>query len=108
MTSVLGISAAPGAADSAIDDAQIIASVRHREAARLAQAELERFAAVVEPLADDDRDRPTACPLWNVRQLVAHVTGAAAAFTSWSLFRRQATRQSNGPIACGARISWTR
>lgn len=90
MTSVPNTSTASGAADLALDDAHTIASVRHSEAARLAQTELQRFLALVETLAEDDWELPTACPLWNVRRIVAHVTGAAAAFTSWSLFRRQA------------------
>ena len=66
-----------------------IAEVRHREATRLAQTELECFVAVVETLDDEGRNRPTACPLWNVRQLVAQSPDAAAAYTSWLLFRRQ-------------------
>jgi uncharacterized protein (TIGR03083 family) len=90
MTAVLPPSAASGAMNPAVADARLIAHFDHAEAAPLARAELERFLAVLETLTDEDWCRPTACPLWDVRQVVAHVVGAAAAFTSWSLFRRQA------------------
>lgn len=90
MTAVLPTSAASSAMNPAVADARLIAPLDHAEAARLARAELERFLAVLETLTDEDWGRPTACPLWDVRQVVAHVAGAAAAFTNWSLFRRQA------------------
>src|ERR1700736_5121995 len=89
MTSLLDGSIASGAANRAVVDAHSIPALGHGEAAVLAQTELERFVTVLETLSHDDWDRPTACPLWNVREVVAHVTGAAAAFTSWALFRRQ-------------------
>lgn len=49
----------------------------HEQAAVLAAEEYRRCADAVAALADDDWDRPTDCPLWTVRQLVAHVTGMA-------------------------------
>lgn len=47
------------------------------------------FPALIETLAEGNWRRPTACPAWDVRQLVAHVVGAAATFASWSQFGRQ-------------------
>ena len=72
-----------------LSDAASIPSLTHTEAAEMAAVELERFLACVEALALADWDQPTACPLWNVRQVVAHVTGAAASYARWSQFKRQ-------------------
>ena len=49
----------------------------------------ERFLALVTSLSEDEWEKPTACPLWNVRQILAHVTGAAASYARWSEFKRQ-------------------
>src|SRR5713101_3472179 len=76
---------------SSISDAASIPSLTHTEAAEMATVELERFLACVEALAPADWEQPTACPLWNVRQVVAHVTGAAASYARWSEFKRQAS-----------------
>lgn len=73
----------------ALSDATSIPSLTHPEAAEMATVELERFLACVEAFAPADWEQPTACPLWNVRQVVAHVTGAAAAYARWSEFKRQ-------------------
>jgi uncharacterized protein (TIGR03083 family) len=55
----------------------------------MTRLELERFLALVTSLSTDDWEKPTVCPLWNVRQILAHVTGAAASFAHWSEFKRQ-------------------
>ncbi len=73
----------------ALSDATSIPQLAHPEAAEMAIVELERFLTLVESLAPADWEQPTACPLWNVRQVVAHVTGAAAAYARWSEFKRQ-------------------
>jgi uncharacterized protein (TIGR03083 family) len=70
-------------------DAARIPSLTHREAAEMAAVELERFLTLLESLAPADWEQPTACTLWNVRQVVAHVTGAAAAYARWEEFKRQ-------------------
>jgi uncharacterized protein (TIGR03083 family) len=72
-----------------LSDAASIPSLTHPEAAEMATVELERFLACVKALAPADWDQPTACTLWNVRQVVAHVTGAAASYARWSQFKRQ-------------------
>ena len=74
---------------SSISEAASIPSLTHTEAAEMAAVELEGFLACVEALAPADWDQPTACTLWNVRQVVAHVTGAAASYARWSEFKRQ-------------------
>lgn len=63
----------------------------------MAAVELERFLALVESLAPANWDQPTVCTLWNVRQIVAHVTGAAAAYARWSEFKRQYSRKVQRP-----------
>lgn len=76
-----------------LSDAASIPSLTHTEAAEMAAVELERFLACVEALAPADWDQPTVCTLWNVRQVVAHVTGAAASYAHWSEFKRQHSRK---------------
>lgn len=74
---------------TALSNAASIPSLTHAEAAEMAAVELENFLALMESLAPADWEQPTACPLWNVRQVVAHVTGAAAGYARWSQFKRQ-------------------
>jgi uncharacterized protein (TIGR03083 family) len=75
--------------DGTAQDAASIPPLAHREAASMAKIELERFLALLEKLSDDDWNKPTVCTLWNVRQMVAHVAGAAASYARWSEFKRQ-------------------
>jgi uncharacterized protein (TIGR03083 family) len=63
----------------------------------MAKLELERFLAVVTSLSDDDWEKPTACTLWSVRQVVAHVTGACASSARWSEFKRQGNSKVQRP-----------
>ena len=69
--------------------ARAISPLSHREATAMAMLELERFLTLVTSLSEDDWEKPTVCPLWSVRQILAHVTGAAAAYARWSEFKRQ-------------------
>jgi uncharacterized protein (TIGR03083 family) len=73
----------------ALEMARRIPPLAHNEAAAMASVELERFLTLVESLESDDWEKPTACPLWNVRQILSHVTGAAASYARWSEFKRQ-------------------
>lgn len=66
-----------------------IQPLTHSEAIAMARLELDRFLALVTTLSDDDWEKPTACTLWNVRQMLAHVTGAAASYARWAEFKRQ-------------------
>jgi uncharacterized protein (TIGR03083 family) len=77
-------------ADAALPrDATQISALGHEEATALAYAEFARFLALVEDLPADAWGRPTACSLWDVRQVVAHVAGAAAGYARWREFGRQ-------------------
>jgi uncharacterized protein (TIGR03083 family) len=44
---------------------------------RLAETEYRRVSDAVDALRPDDWTRPTDCPAWDVRQLVAHIAGQA-------------------------------
>src|SRR5260370_8714604 len=72
-----------------LSDGASIRSLLHPEAAEMAAVDLERFLRLLESLAPVDWAQSTACPLWNVRQVVAHVTGAAASYASFEEFKRQ-------------------
>ena len=78
-------------------DARSIPALGHNEAAARATEELARFLALAEALAPEDWARPTACSRWDVRQVVAHVAGAAAAWASWAQFRRQGSWRARRP-----------
>ncbi len=73
----------------ALVHARAILPLSHREAMGMATLELERFLALVTSLSEDAWEQPTACPRWNVRQMLAHVTGSAASWARWSEFKRQ-------------------
>jgi uncharacterized protein (TIGR03083 family) len=81
----------------ALMHARAIPLLPHDEAVAMAKLELERFLALVTSLSDDEWENPTACTLWNVRQLLAHVTGASAAYASWSEFMRQGSPKVQRP-----------
>jgi uncharacterized protein (TIGR03083 family) len=57
-----------------------------------ARTEYHRFAALLDGLADEDWARPTVCPPWDVRRLVAHVLGATEANASPAEMLRQLRR----------------
>src|SRR5260221_327707 len=73
----------------ALVQARAILPLSHREAMGMATLELERFLALVTSLSEETWEKPTACTRWNVRQMLAHVTGAAASYARWSEFKRQ-------------------
>lgn len=69
--------------------AHTIPALTHSEAAVLAQTEYARLLAVLEALDGDDWQQPTYCAAWTVRDMVAHLAGACAGWSSWAEFRRQ-------------------
>ena len=44
---------------------------------------------MLEALDGDDWQQPTYCATWTVRDMVAHLAGAWAGWSSWAEFRRQ-------------------
>ena len=57
--------------------ATVRAGIGRPTAMRLAETEYQRIADAVDALAPDGWTRPTDCTDWDVRQLVAHVSGMA-------------------------------
>ncbi len=81
----------------ALVHARAIPALTHQEARAMATLELERFLSLVTSLSPDDWEKPTVCPLWNVQQILAHVTGASAAYARWSEFKRQGNANVQRP-----------
>ncbi len=80
-----------------IQDAARVPAITRAEACVLAETEFDCFLSLAESLAPGDWAKPTACTLWNVQQIVAHVAGAYTAFASWAEFKRQFdTRPARG------------
>lgn len=71
---------------------QAVAAQTHAEAGELATAELARLLDVIAAIDDDKWHEPTDCTLWDVRQMVAHLGGACAGWTSLPEFTRQYVR----------------
>ncbi len=57
--------------------------VTAHEAYILMETELQRFLALVDSLEPGDWEKPTACTLWNVRDMLAHQAGGYASGTSY-------------------------
>lgn len=72
-----------------VRDATSIPAVEHTEAAEMGTVELKRFLSLVESLSPEDWTKPTACTKWDVREMVAHVAGAAASSADRSEVGRQ-------------------
>lgn len=92
-----GVMGVMGVMGAAIQEAAEVPALTHREAGRLASVELERFLALVESLGEDDWSKPTACTLWNVKQMVAHAAGACAGWAGWREFKRQYSPLAHRP-----------
>jgi len=66
-----------------LDDAALIPYVTSGEAEQLGREELRRLLDLAESLDGQDWRRPTACTLWNVRDMLAHQAGAYASGTGY-------------------------
>jgi uncharacterized protein (TIGR03083 family) len=75
-------------------------------AMQLAQTEFQRVTDAVDALETRHWTRPTDCTAWDVRQLVAHIIGQAALFSSPVELARQTraakARQQHGQVAVDA------
>jgi uncharacterized protein (TIGR03083 family) len=86
-----------------------VASIRridHREAMQIAVVENRRFADQLAGFAADDWTKPTDCPLWDVRAVVAHVIGSAAAQASPREFVRQVRTGRSLQAEIGSPFWW--
>ncbi|HEX5908333.1 MAG TPA: maleylpyruvate isomerase family mycothiol-dependent enzyme [Propionibacteriaceae bacterium] len=57
-------------------------AIERPTAMRLAETEYQRVTDAVDALRPEDWTRPTDCTAWNVRQLVAHITGQTNLFST--------------------------
>lgn len=69
-----------------------IPALGHDEAMRLAETEYEHMHGLLRALSPEEWNRPTECPPWDVRAMVAHLIGAAEVGASF----REALRQVRG------------
>lgn len=69
------------------------------EAFDLLQTALDRLLALLENLEPADWAMPTACTLWNVRDMVAHQAGGYASGTGYrEMFRQYSARPHKGQL----------
>lgn len=87
-------------------DVTTISRIGHDEAMRIATAENARFATLLRNIAADDWSKPTDCPLWDVRAMVAHVVGAAAGQVSPREFVRQKRKGKPVMAELGSPFWW--
>ena len=67
-------------------------AMRHSDWMTAATEEYRRLGVLLADLPDDEWRMPTDCPEWDVRQLVAHLVGAAEAGASMRALVHQARR----------------
>jgi uncharacterized protein (TIGR03083 family) len=82
-------------------DAGAIPKIGHDEAMVLAETEFARMVDLLRQLRSDEWQRPTACELWDIRAMGAHVLGMAEAQASLRQFAhdfRAASKRSGGPM----------
>ena len=63
--------------------------MRHRDWMTAAEEEYRRLGALLAELTDEEWRRPTDCTEWDVREMVAHLVGAAECTASVREMRRQ-------------------
>jgi uncharacterized protein (TIGR03083 family) len=86
---------------AAAQEVRSVPPLRHDDAMGLAETEFGRMIELLHVLDAADWDRPTVCPLWDVRAMTAHVLGMAEAQASFRQFGhdfRAARKRSGGPM----------
>jgi uncharacterized protein (TIGR03083 family) len=87
-------------------DVTSIERIAHDEAMAITAVENRKFADLLRSLDGDDWAKPTACELWDVRAMAAHVVGAAAAQISPREFLRQVRAGKPVVTEIGAQYWW--
>jgi uncharacterized protein (TIGR03083 family) len=87
-------------------DVRTIPRIMHAEAMRIADVESQRVAATLSNLEPSDWAKPTDCPRWDVRALVAHMVGSAAGQASPREFFRQVRAGRPVVAEIGAKYWW--
>ena len=88
---------APSVESPEAREAADIRPLSRGEYADLARAELAAFLDLLGQLEADDWDKPTACTLWSVRDLVAHQAGHAQMGSGLVGFMNQANLRVTAP-----------
>ena len=82
-------------------DITTVRRLGHGEAMGLAEAEFDRMVDLLRSLRPEEWGTPTACELWDVRAMVAHVVGMAEAQASFRQFGhdfRRASKRDGGAM----------
>jgi uncharacterized protein (TIGR03083 family) len=87
-------------------DASTIPRIKHAEAMQIADIEAGKVAATLRNLEPGDWAKPTDCPRWDVRALVAHMVGSAAGQASPREFLRQVRAGRPVVAEIGAKYWW--
>jgi uncharacterized protein (TIGR03083 family) len=82
---------------SGVQDVRGIAHLEPTEYARIANAELDAFLRLLSRLEPDDWQKPTACTLWDVRDVVAHQAGHVQMGSGLRGFLAQSNPRATGP-----------
>ncbi len=91
---------------SAAIDVTAIRRISHAEAMAIAAVENRKFLEQLRCLDEEDWTKPTACELWDVRAMAAHVVGSAAGQITPREFLRQV--RAGRPLVkeIGAKFWW--
>ncbi|WP_072802575.1 maleylpyruvate isomerase family mycothiol-dependent enzyme [Rhodococcoides yunnanense] len=87
-------------------DITTIPRIEHKEAMRIAAVESDKFAAALRDLHSGDWGKPTACALWDVHAVAAHIVGSAAGQASVPEFVRQVRRGKPLIAEIGGQYWW--
>lgn len=87
-------------------DVAVIERIKHGEAMQIAAVESGKFAAALRDLRESDWKKPTACALWDVHAVAAHIVGSAAGQASPREFVRQVRRGKPLVAEVGGQYWW--
>lgn len=87
-------------------DVTAIPRIGHDEAMRITAVEQRKFGEQLRTFDADDWGKPTACALWDVRAVAAHLIGSAAAQRSPVEFVRQVRKGRPLVAEIGSRFWW--
>ena len=87
-------------------DVSTIPRIKHAEAMRIADVEVDKVAATLRNLEAGDWTKRTDCPRWDVRALAAHMVGSAASQASPREFLRQVRAGRPVVAEIGAKYWW--
>ncbi|MEP6560307.1 MAG: maleylpyruvate isomerase family mycothiol-dependent enzyme [Nakamurella sp.] len=87
-------------------DVRSVDRIGHDEAMAITAVENQRFADLLRRLGGGEWTLPTDCPLWDVKDVVAHIVGSAASQASPREFARQVIRGRPLRREIGAAYWW--